>query len=504
MQPISAQDLAPKSYFDAVMSIDFDECSIASSDACGLAHRMIGNGSFDSLPTYLVDGFIDYDIDEPILKSEIQPLGSVDIETDLTDQKTVTIALERSVSLDGKKRPTLVAIINNDLMLPIAAFEDRAGTECSYVQLGQEIVDDNIVVSGREKRSEYVEAIRRLLEDRSSDKSQGLITDLVQRELEMYRDQAEALLMPSLCTLAESVFNNPEIKISQDIFELSKKDLAAMEQTVQLTLLAQGLELPSGRYVSFALISKSVAEAKRGRGLPESVSLHVRTRGDVTLELARFSAGKVFVQGPEGDFVLAGLGKLKLLRSFLKLDFEAINELRQRSPKLYQAVTTQTHAYQEILDKMIEGNRWSRPRHSNTDIKEAANKVEASKLKKLIKELDPYFAVDSGLTELLGKHSHDTEFVLGRIATLAANGGMVEGVMASEKVGKTYTDIFTIIRSAQSEPGTYRVKVEARPDSQPAFTPATIFDEIFHRTQPNDIEDQKIADIKRALEAINK
>lgn len=150
---------AKPSYIDGILSTHFDECSIAAADACLTAETEY---DADARKTVRSVQPIGHFITDGRMNFEFSHLETIDFKHPLIADDTLELALathpQHPIPL------SLVALFNKDAMLPLATFERRGGGQCSYVQLGQEIEEDNLVVTPDEPRSTYVESIRTFLQ----------------------------------------------------------------------------------------------------------------------------------------------------------------------------------------------------------------------------------------------------------------------------------------------------------------------------------------------------
>lgn len=201
------------SYIDGILSTHFDECSIAAADTARTAESL-----FNDYDKYVTDAQV---IDE-FGANQLETTNYVPLAWAEGVDRAAVIHTPRLALAKSAKRPDaqlqLVAFLNSDMMLPIASFERRTSGQCSYVQLGQEMHDDNMVVTPKAPRTEYVEAVRSLLsksqklfaDHRPMGEVPRLVTELIHREIDTYKATIEAAMPASICRRVERLMTSTD------------------------------------------------------------------------------------------------------------------------------------------------------------------------------------------------------------------------------------------------------------------------------------------------------
>jgi hypothetical protein len=169
------------SYLDGILSMQFDECSIAASHAAEIAlniaatrpykespldiaeqdELVVENGDGDSTDTqvYPDNGF------NSATPTKYVPLFDALYESPLltTTSTEASLVLEQSKNEYGPSTSPRLLFLLGDIAMPIASFEQRVDGQCSYVQIGDEVHKDNIVAVPGDTRTSSVEELRELL-----------------------------------------------------------------------------------------------------------------------------------------------------------------------------------------------------------------------------------------------------------------------------------------------------------------------------------------------------
>lgn len=192
---------------DAILSTHFDECSISAADASSMAHeqRQPEGGVDRSLHRV---GYLETGIPEAFT---LKTLGILEVDHPSIIDGTAELTMIYPSSRDEHEElaPFLAAVVNGDVLVPIASFQKRTDGQCSYVQLGQEMVDDNLVVTSNAPRALYVEAIRKLLKEWSTEDHNYevlpealLVAEFLKEEVEKFQGSIDALTSKTVCKMA--------------------------------------------------------------------------------------------------------------------------------------------------------------------------------------------------------------------------------------------------------------------------------------------------------------
>ena len=325
-QPVPQLDL-----LGLALGVEFNECSIAAAELNEQVARSLGfPGDFDVerardttinhyselvfQKRYIVGARQDQKREYVVLKinpvivegisDDGLPLALVQpLEEDLHETRVKSGWFRHVVNVqtDVHKtdEPLLVAMLDEEIMLPLASFARREDGTCSYVQLGSEMKDDNLfVVASDESTSRHavIEAIRTIIKTGRSGYGApyGNVeqTDLAKLITQEFSQQAEEIARAREPYLARTVFNffDNSRTVHRQLVVMNEAEALTnnpTEQVDEVTIFG-GYRQPDGRVVKITL-SRSVDN-------PELISLLASTRGNISLPLAVFdksSAGTV-------------------------------------------------------------------------------------------------------------------------------------------------------------------------------------------------------------------
>lgn len=340
-----AGDIRKKSLIDGILSTEFDECSIAAADSARLAHAVFESDDEKRAVRNLqpVGRFaVDTDLLEPY---DCLPVGETTIKDSLVAEGKVELVLARHAQIPDFPLG-LLAVFNNDMMLPVATFAPRTDGRCSYVQLGREIVDDNLIVTPNSPRVHAVEQIRALLNDKRAyadvhledqeKRVYALLDELIASGLEESGASILELLGPAVRRAAERYFTESKgrlLKRKLNVLNGDSREWTGATEPMRvdarkITFLApedpddlgdstQKWPTINGRSVELLLARTSTPEQKiehaqkkrllgrrRAAALDDTaldaqnlgeLGVFVVTRGEVAYRVARFlSSGTVF------------------------------------------------------------------------------------------------------------------------------------------------------------------------------------------------------------------
>lgn len=144
---------------ELAMGLQFNECSIAASEACRRATDLMDDPDLYTGTKTIYSS--DQDQERPLLQNvSYIPLSD---EVLLHDGRPVALGLLRA---SGQKVIDLVAVARSSTAFPIATFGRRAGSACDYVQIGEERFGKDLIVTTDDEhsRKEVIEAIRLVLD----------------------------------------------------------------------------------------------------------------------------------------------------------------------------------------------------------------------------------------------------------------------------------------------------------------------------------------------------
>lgn len=475
---LSRENYSP-SHIDAMLSLRFDECSIAAADTSALAEKL----AFGPERSHARQEQSLYMADK--LGATIEPrmfttlsIATVEPQFDLANNKTVDIVIADSPDSQSPT-PFMAAVLSSGVAIEIARFEKRLNGECSYVQLGQEINDDSLVITSTDPRSQQVESIRALFNayntgDSSSfdSESSNTFNRFVTSELESNRARIEELLAPALSMLARSKANDSLSQLRTSLYRTHFDD----HQSIQAMPLARPLvsdALDGNKLVSFNPVSYTrpdndnafravsfnlitdAPEAKKagffGRfnktetqkaTRSEIVTLSGIVRDDLAIDLVEFHRNNVFILDRSSESNRTPATSEQLLAIATLLDAEP-------------------SSYSERLSSLLAGV---------TPTRLALSKA-SSYTKPFWKERQALGAIieASGLPErldaVIGEHLPSLERIITALGTHALRESVINRqlMLENRKIGKTYSDVIAEVAITTAENGVYGVSVHARP-----------------------------------------
>lgn len=526
-------ELGPKpSYLEASLSIRFDECNIASAEANMLARNLLDS---DAKPAAF---FVVEAVQNPQLTQidRVRNISEIAFESTLTTQTIAMLALDAaSNGLDGLLRPRLLAIFNNDIALPIASFERRSGGQCSFVQLGQEMEIDDLVVTSQDLRSEYVEAIRDVFKGRLTDKRIPLLTDLVNQEATKYSTSIELLLDPSFARMAHTIFSTTDfsrkngdytgaVKTVKKLFILGKPYDEPLKQNMEVVSIAGAL-LPGGededRRVEMVLARETKTTLTQTSGFLKrkktetvktygNLQLLALTRDDLAIPLVEFSRlGTGVITGGtaknlEPNLTSADTGLLVLLRAFIEsevIDSDRslklglmVHELGYEvyRKRVYSKHTKEQIDYIEELELQIIEGKKKYDKLMNDSISYRA-------------QIDQDFAVSQRFDGTLGTYNPLIERLLMKLSIMATDTDQPEGfnvTLHEQTLGKTKSDVDMEAHITRVGAHTLRFIISGRPSAQTDDEMEPFFQEQLYWAQPNVLPEDKTLEILNRLNAL--
>ncbi len=488
-----SEDGEKPSYIDAILSTQFDECSIAAADACRRSHELLVEQ--DTAVANLC--VIDQGMAALPRKYRYVDLRTVKYSDPQIPCGDVQLALDPGANnINTAPRPRLLAVFNGDMALPLAGFEKRTGGQCSYVQLGQEIDVDNLVVTNRDSRSEYVEMIRQLLEKSPLSVERGkLLRELIATESERHKHSIEALLPAALYREALRIYGElPKyepapmtiVNGGKNIVTTTTKttpsphnhDTSDKARDITIALLGPNSidPLPAAR----RLFRKSAKE-QLGEPAIQVLRLAAVTRSHVTLILADITPSGVWVGGQETG-IPASLETLHAIQKYF-CDVTSGTECKHiigRIATLSDALTRSTSRDRIEIE-------W--------DLKLAKSRL-ADIQYRAQNQLLHAFEARKEFDTLLGPYSKRLERIIDFVGKASSKGQLrFSGRLDDRKVGKTRSDVDIHATLQPVERDQIRMHVSGRPTSLPDDEFVTLFDTMLYETFPNDIPADKLDEI---------
>jgi hypothetical protein len=276
------------------MSLNYDACNIIAAEASQLAHDKLDPRQAGQQSLFVFDDT--RGMEPQVLLTQniarITPLNGRSYPYTNGDIQLVLAASHQS-GLSGGDRsdPRLLAIVRDDLAVPVATFARRKGGQCSYVQLGQEMSDQNFIVTPYDKRKEIVDIIRSILTGGKPKLEAKPLAKLVEAEMQSQTEAIKPQLEPAVCRLAQQTYWGA-VKASAPLWKLTENGpMLQMTQTARFP--RSEARLPDGRYVELLLAGKQTDKPQRRVQQTDEIQLLAVTRGNIALPLVRFSEGRM-------------------------------------------------------------------------------------------------------------------------------------------------------------------------------------------------------------------
>ncbi len=493
------------------------ECNMPAADANEKAHILLETDNAPRNLCVIGNGYVG----SPI-QTVYSPLRSLP-----KLQHEYGTGLEYGLIADGESMdsPRLVAVFCDDLALPIANFERREDDRCSYVQIGQEMHDENFVLlSTDHSRLDYVEAIRELIEKRGRlDTNPSLLLELTQHEMSMRGTEitaelparlrrAEVKLSANLCRLVSETVQNPAWDEWADHEEcplqLIKKPLLvqggeAAPKTMLLTIFPDWkLTLTDGRPIQLALASNPPARRRFAfrkrtseQNQPNDISLIALDEQDVALTLLTFSDRTGSVVGPETEIV--GMNIQTRLQEIIQ-DTVAVNLLTvseaSQLEALEKALSNATHRQ---MPGYVRAQFRSRRIAERKKVKPTLDRRQ--ELADFVDELGLKQAFDAQV----GEYDPALSSLLTKVGQLAAAGAVHYGLLENEPIPKSSTDIH-VSAEVTKQGAAYRLRLLLQPVGLVGKKDSLVrFDDELHLAQPNKLDADEAEELLHLLGALS-
>lgn len=178
--------------------------------------------------------------------------------------------------------PILAVEVGNGTFLPIASFALRTNGNCSYVQLGREMKDDNYYTTtadDRSPRQALVEALRAFVKGKISKNQQQTIQRFIDEQAEAHRAELATAYEQQL---AAEAINAVKVASIEKLTVLRGGENRPAPDNYHMRQLTAPLILPDGRLVELALITEQTDK----QDYAELVAI---TRASLAVPLARFA-----------------------------------------------------------------------------------------------------------------------------------------------------------------------------------------------------------------------
>jgi hypothetical protein len=554
-----------RSYLDAFLSVNFNECNIAAANTAELAHKLMQEGTLlDGVHTetlavpHLVgddvslDTFDVYSLKIPTAKSDIaegdkgkayirNAARTLNVEHTVLCSSEVRLVLMRSHAVPDAS-PTLAAIYNEDMAVPIASFEQRVDGQCSYVQIGPELDEDDLVVTSNAPRSNYVEAIRSLFEFNAAIKQtelSPLCIELVHDALDRHRiaiEQGTASAAARLATrrfaelatigselskrLLLTVLNDGDGK--PEFYDVSELSLHPYDVTdnlydtlngrrVRMALARKLVMAPVRRIVKKGWFSRQQIDESEVLQPTDGIDLLAITRAGVALKLAHLSEN--------GTSTLDSYDKPmdpEAARTIIAtLNDELTTMALPKKVKKFALGSNYGLLFSDIKDLLDSINLpldWERRTEHLNDIDKMISEVVAAvkpRHRELTSMVSGGYAWPIGrllaLTQAgeqfdkyLGNAASPSEQIITALSKVAMGSNTYRGILNDMPIGKTRGDVDATFKITTEGPA-YTVTMWVRPKALVGMQPVVAFNESIRADAFNPDTKQRLAEIAHTI-----
>ncbi len=146
------------SRLELTLGVEFNECSIASAELARRVDLLMSNED-NIIPRSLLV------VEDMVVGARLFQTVPVSNQIQTSEGCDIQFMLARDTA-QRNGRARLMAVTREDVAFPVASFARRAGSQCDYVQIGEEMTDDSLVVTPNDEysRQDIIESMRKLFD----------------------------------------------------------------------------------------------------------------------------------------------------------------------------------------------------------------------------------------------------------------------------------------------------------------------------------------------------
>lgn len=439
-------------------------------------------------------------------KAQLILAQCVDVREEVSEHKVRKWLIPRHVSQTTQHseltdNPFLAVAIGNDTVLPIASFARRSDGQCSYVQLGQEVYDDNFyVTTGDDEtvRHGLIEALREQVKEgshRRGEKNERRVSTIQRFINGQVEAQHFALAQAYEQQLVRKSFERLE-KADKGALTLVGENQSGSPEQFNISTLIPTCILNDGRAVRLVLARSSADTRYQG----DRLGLLAVTRESVASELATMSTQFMQVElnnddglsPSERERTIRDLLYLIIARPVLK-DLEAdkkdydsstlegddrqIAELlfnigvlgkyeKWHSRDYYdrKPVEVEPHIRRQIETFLAHPDPKQSPFPNSAPMRLAVSRLSLQQTSD--RELLNRLQAGKVFSEVLGEVRRCDEVLMHYVAKLALKNGGLGAIFHNVQIGKTKAGA-KVAASATTNDGAYELSITGRPESMP-------------------------------------
>lgn len=519
------------SYFDSVLSIEGDGCNIAASAANTKAYELAQSKQEEDF--FAVIG----DITEVrrLTYVNLKSIKLHDGENTYDTPRSLDLLLEYGDLKSDIPTPRLLGVVH-DIALPIASFQQRPHGQCGWVQLGPEMAEDKLVVTSRDVRTNYVEAIRKVLsKDDLTEDDKILITSLYKDEAAKYSGDITTQYDYALSRKAWRVYANNTPAVERVSIATSDHDVSVREDMSTVVLLDPSLVFklsdkitdtinPSIQRHNYNSNRDQMAAYLKLETAGRQYGFKLARRFQVDTTKHRFGREKSTLN-PESTLYLIATDENGIAIPIASLPHGGTPTIYRQDTAQTQHTTVEVRSeIDNILTNFDKHSFWFREAITGLggtigaairDIGQGYSSGLSRKVENVQRTIDNFvkdqartadvFDIHERFDRAIGPFNKHLEAVAIRIGRLSlSNNGLHTGKLKDRKIDRTIDDADTFIHAEVIDEMTRFVQISGRPSSQPDKQPVIVFNETIYLDRPNSIDAEKVTEILEILLTVTK
>ncbi len=432
-----------------VMGMEFNECSIASAELAGRVQDIMDNPDLQSEKTlFLMQG-----VDAVQVAHTVVPVSDVfenkdgrDVQFYLTRQ-----TVNAKSRYDQTPRTYLMAVTRGDIAFTVASFARRQGQYCDYVQIGEEITNESLVVTPKDEQSrkDVVEAMRRML---NADPTLWVYKDVI---ADARRNASEEAAREAADIEYDTIF-------AKFIYENEK----CTKKEAEIRLAIGACNSGSAKYTASNYTATTRSHYKRAAA-----------------KLNEFFANPSFRPIIEGK--VPGSHDLATRRLLIK----AVAD------KLYGPSTdTNSHKVTKLSKSFADELNWQ-----NSDLR--GNSKTPTPLTD-IKDILDAVGINQKMNESLGKTNRLSEELVSFVGKLASMGSDFTATKRSVDFNSTKGDVELFVKVKPSSPSAFCIDIFARPSAMEDREPSQVYGFVVNRCVALDLSTEDVAEVSDILHSL--
>jgi hypothetical protein len=532
-------EIVPKQEFSrtsAVLGMEFDACSFVAREANEQAEQLLAGKTHRETLHIIQDPEAGSAVEKQF---DVIDLQSTKLDYAIDDTAQLKLVQPRGVKRRHKDIGTharLVAVVRGDIAVPIAGFARRkTESGCDFVQLEDEMHDENYVILPRDARSDLVKAITAAMRGEPTPHQEHQVRSMTQKALGRNAERIEEELAPALVREIHSYLDHamPADSLGQAylrrggnfteryllpsgiagefgsfIQELSLvKDNSEKVEPMRVRYVKFGdVILPDRRRIQLAFM--------RSEEQPSTAYLAAITRKSVAIPLIEF---------PESDEAIMSDAdhdnNTELVRALLhKYPSRRVEEMygliKSSSGFVLDMGIKEAwrrHFYKNRFVDHLEyrPNTWTplgdslEVHHYTLESLHAEDLVQVLNIalghnNRYVQQVLAKFNVQDRFTELLGEYNVHEEAFFRDLGKIAAKGSRFTGRLEGFRVNGEETDV-DVFAEITEENGGNRLLIRGRPAVYREHRPRVLYDTVVHPAHELGLDRGEIIDLQKLI-----